>query len=171
MKVNFDGSVLKVNDALEIKENTDGQLTVEFGSGGSVAAYDNPWPGASSSWAIDKPTVEYDENDYQNGNNGLTLSESVTKAYWRVVDETWAEFTGVQVGSYTEVWEVIEKIVRDYGRQEVYRIAGTIKSLYNKGYYKGVPLSLVFSLWADDRLSYPDELKESVWTVPSGRYA
>lgn len=164
MKVNFDGSTLKVNDSLSISEDDDGDLNVEFmDSPTSVSLISNSDLNESYST---KNEPLYDDTYYANGNNGMTLEQSAYKAYDKVCYETWGEFNVGQIGSYSELYSNIRQIVKDSGRQEVYRITGLIKSLYKQGYYKGIPLSLVLTLYLEDKISYPDELKDNLWNSP-----
>lgn len=88
--------------------------------------------------------VEYDENYYSNGHNGLTLNESVNRAFSMVWHQM-LPIGGVEDGSTDDIKNTMKAVIREgEGRSEIYKIVGGIKKAYGEGWYKGVPFSVIF---------------------------
>ncbi len=88
--------------------------------------------------------VEYDPVYYINGNNGLTVEESASKAAREALDIMLNYVPNTN--EYNLVYEGALEMIKDgKGRHSVYILAGNVKKRFAEDVYKGVPQAFVFN--------------------------
>ncbi len=170
MIVNINGEKVTLDGKITVEKVSTGEYkldapsaSVEVTAGGSVQ---DSTPNKSLSNHLDK-----DPKWYKTSTNGLTVAQSVDRAFNRILDEIWLEFSGTEVFTGgNDLSSSIEKLIRDgKGRDAAYAIAGSIKNGYKEGKYKGIPLSYIFKGIVDGAIKQPEKVtppayaSNSIW--------
>lgn len=86
-----------------------------------------------------------DPHTYDQGENGLTLSEASRKATKRIMQMFRVSALDQELTHYLTVYNASTRaLVAGADRGFLYRLAGGIVKGFNEGQYRGLPLSVVF---------------------------
>jgi len=170
-----DQNTIRVNEAVEVKMNGDGTLSVIMlktpnsgwatNRGGRAAPGDVgvniPVPGAVGRYTQDRAVAppqpryksDYDKDPYVYSgyrSRGFTIGESTRKATDHVYYELWDDFDSDECGDYDKLKAVIRQIiVNGKGRHKVYQLGGRVKNFARNGWnVKDKPLLNLFQALA-----------------------
>lgn len=154
MKVNVDGNVVNIDDVIVIEKTSIGYMLT---SEASMAVVGN-----ISDQQAPTSEPEYDKTYYYGGDNYLTLEESSEKAIYKVYDEIWQDFNDDETGDIDALFDLMSEPAQtliktgEHGRQDVYKLAGRLKTLFNDGFFTGVPLAYVFKGVVEGNITLPE---------------
>ena len=100
---------------------------------------------------------QVDPNSYQNGLNGLSISDSAQRAASQVAEILNRE-SSVDGADFDRIIETSQRAISvGIARNTLYRFAGEIARHYREdGLYKGIPLANVFQIKVDKEILAPE---------------
>jgi hypothetical protein len=78
--------------------------------------------------------IDLDPHYYANGNNGLSVAESTSRAVNRLFYTTWSDYTAEECGDPDDIGKVVRLLIKgNKGRDYVYALGGRVKNLKDSG--------------------------------------
>jgi hypothetical protein len=158
--VRFDGQKLTIDNIIDVTKKDNDYL---FQCGYHKIAvtppgFDDQRRGITPGWlAVERdPIQQKDPHYYKNGNNNLTIEDSVDRAIDTIIYSTWDYYDSDTVGDIHLLIDAVTKIIKKgEGRDRAYAIAGSIAKGVREGRFKGVPLAFLFHGIVDGHITEP----------------
>ncbi len=141
MEIKHDGSKLVIDGIVDVtKDGNDytfqcGYHKITVAEPGTSWHHDTP---------PEQPAPKKDPHYYQNGNNGLSVADSVERAHETIVFNTWGGYHITNDEEELLRDSITNLIEEGAGRDKAYAIAGVVKKGAKEGRFKGASLAFFF---------------------------